>query len=75
MPLSILLVLAHTTLAADYLAAWDYDDYRPDESMVGVDGWVGGYAPDRWLGYRSESSGNHYVAPSTDDPGQGYSGT
>ena len=65
----IALALVHSAPAADYLEAWSYDDWQDEQSMVGVDGWVAGYATDDWFGHVSSSSGNHYVMPSTDDGG------
>ena len=54
-PLLLLSLLAQTASAADYLESWVYDGWQNDVSMVGVDGWVGGYDSDEWIGYTADS--------------------
>lgn len=63
------LFLASTALAVDYLPSWSYDGFKDDASMVGKDGWVGGYREDRWVGWQG-STGN-WVYPTTDDTDEG----
>ncbi len=62
-------LFATSSQAVDYIQAWEYDDYRDDTSMVGVDDWVGGYAPDRWYGWRGETG--NWVYPTSDDDSNG----
>ena len=63
--IGLLLSLSAPATAADVLAYWDYDSYTAGASMVGVDGWSGGYATDLWVGAQSDS--DHYVYSTTDD--------
>ncbi len=68
------LVFATPAMAAEYIDAWSYDNYADGQSMVGRDGWETGYSADHWEGYVSNSSGRHYVMPSTDDSDSGSFG-
>ncbi len=67
-PCWLLLLLASQARAEEFLDAWSYEDWRPDQSMVGVDGWMAGYPEDEWTGYLSSRSGYTYVQSTTDDP-------
>ena len=66
-------LLSTPAQAADYIQAWSYDSFQDGSSMVDRDGWITGYHPDEWRGYRSDS-GTHWVYPTTDDPGRNYDG-
>lgn len=61
--LALALIPAH---AQDLVAYWSYTDYADEQSMVGHDGWSGGFSQDEWVGYVSSSPGNHYVQSTTD---------
>lgn len=61
---TLLLALSAPASAQDALEYWTYDDYRDGASMVGRDGWEGGYSSDLWYG--GEQDGEPVVYPSTD---------
>ncbi len=68
----LLPLLVQEAQAEQFIDTWEYTNWVEDQSMVGVDGWTGGYFADEWVGYHSSSSGNDYVVPTTDDPDNSY---
>lgn len=69
----VALSLLAPALATPLVETWTYDAYRSGESMVGVDGWVGGFSDDQWTGYLG-SSGAAYVQSTTDNNSGDYPG-
>ena len=70
--IGLILGLAAPANATTLLDYWSYDRYRNGSSMVGVDGWEGGYAADYWYGYVSGETRAVYPTTdhnSTDAPG------
>ena len=71
-PLLLLLSLSGPARAEDLLTDFSYDDYG-SASMVGVDGWTGGFDLDTWDGY-SGSGSTSYVQSTTDVNEDDYPG-
>ena len=65
LPFISALLLSHAAWSMDYLPTWSYDGFNDGQSMVGREGWVGGYSPDRWLGWEGDTG--RWVYPTSDD--------
>lgn len=72
--IAVLALCAPPARASDLLDFWSYETYAEGASMVGVDGWVGGFEADLWYGFSSSTTGSSYVYSSTDNNETDYPG-